>query len=95
MKIPPAGKLRQNFAIVGLVSIFLSLLLFTLILYVYVLAKNKPVEDTALSNQQVLDKAQVCHKKGMAIQLIYDDEWKVYAVKCVYGGFTGDGRLKK
>jgi hypothetical protein len=50
--------------------------------------------DFALTDRQVLDKAQLCHKEGMAIQLVYDENWQVYAVKCVYGGFTGDGRKK-
>jgi hypothetical protein len=62
--------------------------------YTYVLFSNKVTDDVALTDKQVLDKAQVCHKRDMAIRLVYDEEWNVYAVKCIYGGFTGDGRKK-
>jgi hypothetical protein len=50
--------------------------------------------DEPLSNREIMAKSDLCHKRGMAIQMIYDDIWDVYAVKCVPGGFTGDGRRK-
>lgn len=50
--------------------------------------------DEPLTNKQVLDKGQKCADAGKAIKLVYDDEWKVYAVKCVEGGFDGEGNKK-
>jgi len=51
--------------------------------------------DVPLTNEQVLKKGAYCEKYKLAIQMIYDDEWNVYAVKCVEGGFTGSGVKKK
>lgn len=76
------------------VLIMASIAIFAMLIIVFAFVKPQQTGDFALTDKQVLDKAQQCHKAGMAIQLVYDDEWNVYAVKCVYGGFTGDGRKK-
>ena len=91
MKIPPKGESR-NFLILCIISFFALLA----IAWVNCCMNDKiPTGDFALTNQQVLDKAQQCHKLDMAIRLVYDEEWNVYAVKCVEGGFTGSGVKKK
>ncbi len=47
------------------------------------LMKHCNKEDVPLTNEQVMQKATTCDKKGKAIRIIYDDQWVVYAVKCV------------
>ena len=91
MKIPPTGK-NKPFLILCIMS---TLALLTIAWVNCCMNPNKTVGDSALTNQQVLDKGMQCSKQGMAIQLIYDDEWNVWAVKCVEGGFTGSGVKKK
>lgn len=91
MNIPPV---TQGIGKMIVVAVTFISLIFCGVLYGYVLFSDKTTGDFALTDKQVLDKAQLCHKVGMAIQLVYDDEWQVYAVKYVESGFTGDGRRK-
>ena len=81
---------------IAITVITMAIMVAVILIYFIVMAilTTKKVGDFALTDKQVLDKAQQCHKAGMAIQLVYDDEWQVYAVKCVEGGFTGEGRKK-
>lgn len=61
----------------------------------FVLMNKNDKNDIPLTNEQIMKKATVCHKKGKKIQVVYDDEFQVYAVKCTETGFTGDGRRKR
>lgn len=87
-------KAKDNIIVTIIMVTMLGVALVAILIGAIYLPKP-PLGDFALTDKQVLDKAQLCHKEGMAIQLVYDDEWNVYAVKCVYGGFTGDGRVKR
>jgi len=81
----------------NLVSVILIVLVVLIVpvLIVFHSYYHSAKTDGALSNEQIMEKAQICHRLGMSIQMVYDDEWAVYAVKCVSSGFTGDGRKKK
>ena len=64
-------------------------------LFLVFLVGCSSVGDTPLTNEQVLKKASYCDKKGMSIQMVYDDQWEVYAVKCIERYKLPNGKEKK
>ena len=85
-------KRNQNLVLMVLIMLVLLIVPALIVFHNYYHATKT---DGALSNEQIMEKAQICHRLGMSIQMVYDDECAVYAVKCVNSGFTGDGRKKK
>ena len=76
------------------IMLILSIILFAVTIIIFMISLQEK-EDVILTNEQIMKKATVCDKKGKAIQMVYDDQWQVYAVKCVESGFpNNDGRKK-
>lgn len=69
-------------------------LIYTIIIIGIFFVISKPNYDLPLTDEQISLRSQYCEHHRMAIELVYDSEWKPYAVKCVKPDFTGDGRLK-
>jgi hypothetical protein len=93
MKIPPKGA-SENLYLTIIAGMLIILIIICLFVW-GVMCPNKSTGDFALTDKEILVKAQQCHKLDMVIRLVYDEEWNVYAVKCIEGGFTGSGVKKK
>ena len=68
--------------------------LFVLFLLVLLVSCSEVKGDIPYTNEQVMSKAKACDKQGFAIQMVYDDLWDVYAVKCIKRGRLPNGKEK-